>query len=249
MNINFSQFEKKIGYTFKNRDLLIQALTHSSYAYERQEKDISDNEVLEFLGDSVLGLIIADFLCSSYTELTEGELSKLKSMAESTSGLYFFAKKIKLDKNILLGKGEEKSGGRKKKTILAGAFEALVAAIFLDGSFENACEFFIGHLQSFFKKIKVDKFIIDNYKSALQENLQRDNLPAPVYKTVIVKGPSHRKIFVVEVLSQGKTLGKAKAPSKKSAEQKAAQKALKSRLGRKIKVFTSDTFLLRKKSD
>lgn len=249
MNINFSQFERKIGYTFKNRDLLIQALTHSSYAYESQKKDISDNEVLEFLGDSVLGLVIADFLCSSYPELTEGELSKLKSTAASTSGLYFFAKKIKLDKNILLGKGEEKSGGRKKKTILVGAFEALVAAIYLDGSFENAYEFLIGHLQSLFKKIKVDRFIIDNYKSALQESLHRNNLPAPVYKTVVVKGPNHRKNFVVEVFSQGKALGKAKATSKKSAEQKAAQKALKGLLGKKIKVFTSDTFLLKKKSD
>jgi ribonuclease-3 len=127
MKINIPLFEKKLGYHFKDKSLLIQALTHSSYAYENPQTVESDNETLEFLGDSVLGLVIADFLCNTYPYISEGELSKLKSSAAKTSSLSSFSKKIKLDKNILLGKGEEKSGGRKKKTILAGAFEAVVA--------------------------------------------------------------------------------------------------------------------------
>ena len=113
-----SGFEKKIGYSFKNKDALIQALSHSSFAYENPQEKHSDNEVLEFLGDSVLGLIIADYLCLSYPELSEGELSKLKSQAASTTALFTFAKNIKLDKYILLGKGEEKSGGRNKRPFL-----------------------------------------------------------------------------------------------------------------------------------
>lgn len=248
MKINIPQFEKKLGYNFKDKDLLVQALTHSSYAYENQQNVESDNETLEFLGDSVLGLIIADYLCSTYPHLSEGELSKLKSSAANTSSLSFFSKKINLDKNILLGKGEEKSGGRRKKTILAGAFEAVVAAIYLDGGLEAARNFLLFLLKSMFKKIKVNRFLINNYKSALQEYLQRVDLPAPVYKTVTTTGPDHKKSFVVEVLLENEPLAKAKGNSKKKAEQKAAQKALKNFLGKKMKALTSDTFLMKKKA-
>ena len=241
-------FEKKIGYSFKNKDLLFQALSHSSFTYENPQENHSDNEVMEFLGDSVLGLIIADFLCQSYPELSEGELSKLKSQAASTTALFTFSKKIKLDKYILLGKGEEKSGGRNKKTILAGAFEALIAAIYLDSGITDAKKFLLSQVQSLFKKINVDKFLINNYKSALQEYLQKANLPAPLYKTVTSRGPNHKRIFSVEVFSEKKPIAKAKGSSKKNAEQKAAQKALKSLWGRKIKALNSDTFLLKKKS-
>ena len=249
MKINIPQFEKKLGYNFKDKDLLVQALTHSSYAYENQQNVESDNETLEFLGDSVLGLLIADYLCLTYPHLSEGELSKLKSSAANTSSLSSFSKKIKLDKNILLGKGEEKSGGRRKKTILAGAFEAVVAAIYIDGGLEAARNFLLFLLKSMFKKIKVNRFLINNYKSALQEYLQRRDLPAPVYKTVTTTGPDHKKIFVVEVLLENEPLAKAKGNSKKKAEQKAAQKALKNFLGKKMKTLTSDTFLMRKKHD
>lgn len=249
MKMNTLQFEKKIGYKFKNKDLLLQALTHSSYAYENQQYVESDNETLEFLGDSVLGLIIADYLYSTYPDLSEGELSKLKSTAGNTISLSSFSKKIKLDKNIRLGKGEEKSGGRKKKTILAGAFEALVAAIYLDGGLKEARNFLFSLLKALFKKIKVHHFLINNYKSALQEHLQKENLPAPVYKTITTTGPDHKKLFTVEVLFENIPLAKAKGSTKKNAEQKAAQKALKNFLGKKMKVLTSDTFLLKKKND
>lgn len=247
MEANLSQFEKKIGYEFKNTETLLQALTHSSYAYESHQSNRADNEVLEFLGDSVLGLITADFLCTSYPDLSEGELSKLKSAAASTSSLSYFAQRIKLNKQILLGKGEERSGGRRKKTILAGAFEALIAAIYLDGGLEEAKKFIGTHLKSLFKKIDIEKFFINNYKSALQEYFQRESLPAPVYKTITTEGPDHKKIFLVEVFSEGKSLAKAKGFSKKSAEKKAAQKALKNLFGRKMKALTSNTFLLKKR--
>ena len=242
-------FEKKIGYTFNNKDLLIQALSHSSYAYENPKDDLSDNEVMEFLGDSVLGLVIADFLCQSYPQLSEGELSKLKSQAASTTALFSFAKKIRLDKYILLGKGEEKSGGRKKKTILAGAFEALIAAIYLDSGIEETRNFLLIQMKSLFKRINVEKFLLNNYKSALQEYLQKRNLSAPVYKTVTSRGPNHKRMFIVEVFSEKKSLAQAKGTSKKNAEQRAAQKALKSLWGRKVKALSSDTFLLKKDHD
>lgn len=243
-----SGFENKICYSFKDKNLLIQALSHSSFAYENPQEDHSDNEVLEFLGDSVLGLIIADHLCQSYPELSEGELSKLKSQAASTAALSSFAKNIKLDKYILLGKGEEKSGGRNKKTILAGAFEALIAAIYKDAGFDETKKFLLTQVESLYNNINVDKFFINNYKSALQEYLQKANLPAPKYRTITLRGPNHKRTFTVEVFSEKHQLAKAKGSSKKNAEQKAAQKALKSLLGRKIKAFNADTFLLKKKS-
>lgn len=241
------QFEKNIGYRFKNKNLLRLALTHSSYAYENKQNVDSDNETMEFLGDSVLGLIVADYLYSAYSELSEGELSKLMSTAANTTSLSTFGKRINLDKHILLGKGEEKSGGRKKKSILAGGFEALVAAIYLDGGLKEAKKFLIPQLEYIFNRIKAESYLVNNYKSALQEYLQKEDLPTPAYKIVTSLGPDHKKSFIVEVFLDKKSLAKAKGRSKKNAEQRAAQKALKGILGKKIKVFTSDTFLMKKR--
>ncbi len=241
--------EKKIGHRFTNPELLKNALTHRSYAYEANEEDFADNEILEFLGDSVLGLAVADFLVSMYPGVPEGELSKLKSTVASTSSLYNFARNLKLDRFILLGKGEEKSGGRNKKTILAGAYEALIASIYLDAGYDEVKNFLFPKLESFFKKINVKKFMINNFKSALQEYFQKESFPPPVYKTITTKGPDHKRQFTVEVFLRKNPLAKATGKSIKEAEQKAAQKALKSLLGRKIKIFSSDTFLLKKKHD
>jgi len=247
MKPKLNSLQKKLDYTFNNVDFLIQALTHSSYAYENQHKDISDNEVMEFLGDSVLGLIVADYLCAEFPELTEGELSKLKSLATNTSALSSFAQRLKLDKHLQLGKGEEKSGGRQKKNILAGCYEAVIAALYLDGGFAQAKYSVRGPLRAFFKKVKVNKFFVNNYKSALQEHLQKTNLSTPVYKTITSEGPNHKKNFLVEVFCNGQSLGSATGRSKKEAEQKAAQKALRGLLGRKIRSFTEDTFLYKKR--
>jgi ribonuclease-3 len=246
MKINTAKLEKNIGLEFRNKGLLLRALTHSSYAYEHQQKGLADNEVLEFLGDSVVGLVLADFFCTAYPDLSEGELSKYKSAAASTLSLSQFAQKIKLDKYILLGKGEEKSGGRRKRTILAGAFEALVGAIYLDQGYEVSKRLLLPLLKKSYKKIDSRKFLINNYKSALQEHFQKENLPAPAYKTLTSIGPDHRKTFIIEVYLGHYPLARAKGYSKKNAEQRAAQIALKSLLGKKMKNLTAETFILKK---
>ncbi len=246
MDQKLAKFEKKIRLEFRDKGLLAQALTHSSYAYEHQQKKVKNNEVLEFLGDSVVGLVLADFFISRYPNLTEGDLSKFKSAAASSDSLARFGQKIKLDRYILLGKGEEKSGGRKKKTILAGAFEALIGALYLDRGYEAAKNLILPLLKRSYSKIDSQKFVIDNYKSALQEYLQKENLAPPTYKTLTSLGPDHKKIFIVEVNIGRYPLAKAKGHSKKSAEQQAARKTLLSLLGKKMKTLTEETFILKK---
>jgi ribonuclease-3 len=249
MKSDLKKFEGRIGYCFKDQRLIEQALTHSSFAYEAEESGIKNNEVLEFLGDSVLGFVLVDFLCATFPDLNEGELSKMKSTMASTSALHEFAQKIKLDKVLRLGKGEVKSGGRKKRSILAGAYEALIAAIYLDGGIEEVRRFLLDHFGLFLRKIKTDDFIINNYKSALQEHLQKGDIPAPVYRTMSTRGPDHQKQFVVEVFYKEKRLAKAKGNSKKDAEQKAAQRAFKRLFGRRIKSLTPETFLYSQKKE
>ncbi len=244
MKTNLDRLEKRIGYAFKDRGLLEKALTHSSHAFERP--GAKDNELLEFLGDSVVGLAVAHHFYAAYPDLDEGELSKLKSTASSTLSLSDFARDMKLDKAMFLGRGEEKSGGRRKTTILAGVFEAVVGAIYCDGGFEAARVFVAKILTSSFRPIR-EEFLINNFKSALQESFQKDGLPSPVYRTLTEKGPAHDKTFVVEVCAGNKVLAKAKGRSRKTAEQAAAQKALKSMLGRKMKVLTPETFIVAKK--
>jgi ribonuclease III len=244
MKTNLDRLEKRLGYAFKDRGLLEKALTHSSSAFERP--GAKDNELLEFLGDSVVGLAVAHHFYAAYPDLAEGELSKLKSTASSTLSLSEFARKLKLDKAMLLGRGEEKSGGRGKRTILAGVFEAVVGAIYLDGGFEAARAFIAKVLASSFRPIR-EEFLINNFKSALQEAFQKDGLPSPSYRTLTEKGPAHERTFVVEVCAGARVLAKAKGRSRKAAEQAAAQKAMKTMLGRKMKVLTSETFIVAKK--
>jgi ribonuclease-3 len=244
MKTDFDRLEKKLGYAFKDRGLLEKALTHSSFAFENA--GVKDNELLEFLGDSVVGLAAAHHFYRAYPDLAEGELSKLKSAASSTLSLSDFAHKLKLDKALLLGRGEEKSGGRKKRTILAGVFESVAGAIYLDAGFEEARSFVARVLESSFRPIR-EEFLINNFKSALQETFQKDGLPSPSYRTLVEKGPAHDKTFVVEVCAGDRVLAKSKGRSRKAAEQAAAQKALKSILGRKMKVLTAESFIVTKK--
>ena len=237
-------FEKAIGHIFKDPGLLARALTHSSRAYETSPDNPKDNELLEFLGDSVIGLVTAEFYFTAFPRRNEGELSKLKASATSTLALSLLARAIKLDKAILLGKGEEKCSGRKKVSILAGSFEALAGAIYLDGGFDAARRFVCGLLRSSLKPIKSETLTINNSKSALQEICQKAGLPAPDYRLVTEKGPAHDRTFVVEVHLGAKVLAKSKGPSKKSAEQKAAEKVLKAFFGRKIKRISSEAFVI-----
>ncbi|MCX8160076.1 MAG: ribonuclease III [Candidatus Saccharicenans sp.] len=246
--MNLVSVEKKLGYRFQNPALLKQALTHSSFAYEHLEDKVQDNEILEFLGDSVVGLVLADFLRQAYPELGEGQLSKLKAALVSTSSLSILARKLGLDRAILLGRGEEKSGGRKKKSILAGTFEALMGAVYLDSDFETSRHVLQALVKKYFKKLPRDNFQINNFKSALQEYFGQHKLPGPAYRTVTETGPAHNRVFTVEVLSGDKVLARASGPSKKSAEQKAAQKALKKMLKDSFKVFSEEAFIVNPES-
>jgi ribonuclease-3 len=238
------RLEKTVGHVFTDRGLLGRALTHSSYAYETQPGSPEDNELLEFLGDSVVGLVAAEFTLSFFPGRNEGELTKLKASATSTLGLAQIARSIKLDKAILLGRGEEKSGGRKKVSILAGAFEALAGAVYLDGGFDAAKRFLCPLFGSSLKPVKSESQTVNNSKSALQEICQKAGLPAPVYRLVSEKGPAHKRTFSVEVRLSDKVLARSKGTSKKTAEQAAAEKALKAFFGRKIKRLSSEAFVI-----
>jgi len=236
--------EKAVGRPFKDRDLLVRALTHSSHAYESAPDAPEDNERLEFLGDSVIGLVAADHFLRAFPDRSEGELSKLRSAATSTMALAELARAIKLDKAVRLGRGEEKSGGRKKNSILAGAFEALTGAVYLDGGFDAARAFVGGLLARSRRPLKTGTQTINNAKSALQEICQKAGLAAPVYHSVSEKGPAHDRDFVIEVRLGDRTLGRAKGGSKKAAEQAAAEKALKAFFGRKIKRISPEAFVI-----
>jgi len=236
--------EKKLNYKFKSRELLAQALIHSSYAHEHPELGLKDNEILEFLGDSVVGLVLADFLFSNYPGLSEGQLSKLKSTLVSTNSLATLARKLELDKQIKLGKGEEKNEGRKKKSILAGSLEALMGAIYVDSGYQTASLVLFSLIKKYFKKLPRANFQINNFKSALQEYFNQHQLPTPVYRTVSESGPEHEKVFTIEVSSGREILARAKGLSKKSAEQKAAQKALKKLFKNKFQAISDETFII-----
>jgi ribonuclease-3 len=238
------RLEKLIAYAFADKRLLDRALTHTSHAYETDPDRPEDNELLEFLGDSVVGLVTAEFYYAAFPERSEGQLSKLKASATSTVALARLARRIKLDKAILLGRGEERSGGRKKNSILAGSLEALAGAVYLDGGFEAARAFVGGLLRDSLKPLRGEGLEINNSKSALQERLQKSGRPAPDYRLISESGPAHDRTFVVEVVVEGRTLAKARGASKKLAEQRAAEKALKAHLGRRMKRISPEAFLI-----
>lgn len=217
----FEEFEKIIGYTFRNKSLLETAFTHSSYANEKQlGRDC--NERLEFLGDSVLGVVSADYFYHNLSHLPEGEMTKKRAACVCEKSLYGFAKEIDLGKYILLGKGEEHTGGRNRPSILADAFEAVIAAIYLDGGLECAKEFVL----KFIKTAATNQPRFSDYKTALQEIIQKNPDEHLTYILVGESGPDHNKRFEVEVHLNSNVIGSGIGISKKSAEQAAAQKAL-----------------------
>lgn len=212
---------KKIGYEFKDESLLIRALTHSSYANESGGK-FESNERLEFLGDSVLGFITAEFFFAREQDLPEGELTKLRAAAVCEKSLSAFANRIGLGKHLLLGKGEKNSKGNERPSILADAFEALIAAIYLDGGIKPATKFVTAFLEDF----SAEYYTINDAKTVLQEIVQKN--PGELLEYVLVKesGPDHAKSFEVEVRLNANVIGRGKGKSKKQAEQLAAKEAL-----------------------
>ena len=215
-----TDFEKKIGYEFKDKTLLKRALTHSSYANEKGTG--LDNERLEFLGDSVLGFITAEYLFEHYKNKQEGELTKKRAYAVCEKTLFEYAEKIQLGNMILLGKGEEHTGGRHRPSVVSDAFEALIAAIYLDGGIEEAKKFVLPFIEISTEELPVFK----DYKSTLQEVLQQN--PSEKFEYVVVgeSGPDHDKEFVVEIHMNSNVIGSGKGRSKKKAEQEAAKSAL-----------------------
>lgn len=214
--------EKKINYKFNNIEYLKTALTHSTYAYEHQDVSQS-NERMEFLGDSVLSIVSSEYLFNRFPDMPEGKLSKLKSSLICTNALSSFARQIDLGSYLLLGKGEANSNGKEKPTILENAFEALVAAIYLDSSLEQAREFILHFLE---KALDNNEFAFYDYKSTLQEIVQQNPEELLNYVLVSENGPDHDKIFEYEVHLNSNVIGKGKGKSKKLAEQAAAKDAL-----------------------
>lgn len=216
------EFQEKIGYQFQQEGLLRQALTHSSYANEHRMKKLSDNERLEFLGDAVLEIVTSDFLYHEHTDVPEGELTRVRASIVCEQTLAFCTRALNLGDYLFLGKGEDQTGGRKRKSILSDAFEAIIGAIYLDGGFANAKEFIhrfvlnnVEHMQLFYDS-----------KTILQEIVQAHFKEELSYHLVGEEGPDHDKTFQVELQIGEQVYGIGKGRTKKSAEQEAAYKTI-----------------------
>ena len=221
--------EARIRYRFRDLGLLEHALTHRSRAHEDASGGVIDNESLEFLGDAVLGFVIADLLFGKFPTHSEGYKSKVKAGIVSSSALARLAEEIGLGQFVLLGRGEEKTGGRQKQAILADSFEALIAAVYLDGGIDPAREFILslfGPLVASAGDRAADASFTEDWKSAFQEWSQATGRGLPHYRLASVEGPDHRKQFDVEVLVGGEVVARASGRSKKEAEQQAAKAAL-----------------------
>jgi ribonuclease III len=223
---DLSSFEERIGHRFTRRDLLTRALTHKSYSHEAKQEDVRDNETFEFLGDSVLGFVIGDLLFHRFPEEDEGALSKIKAYLVSATSLASKARAYGMGEVIYLGVGEEKSGGRKKDSLLANLFEAMIAAIYLDGGIEPARALIERSFRDDIDRIDADDLLFHDYKTALQELAQGRGLPLPEYSVIDEVGPDHDKRFIVEV-KVGSLSRRGEGSSKKEAQQQAAKHALR----------------------
>lgn len=221
----FHNLEKKLNINFTDKNLLQTVFVHRSYLNEHKNFKLQSNEKLEFLGDSVLSLITSVYLFKNYPHLREGEYTEIKASIVRTESLAQAAKDLKLGEYLLLSKGEEKSGGRTNKNILADCFEALIACIFLDKNFETAYRFVLDYL--FRERLDdiVKKKLYQSAKSKLQEFIQAKYKKLPSYQVLEEKGPEHKRVFKVGVFFNNRLLGEGVASSKKEAEEKAARVA------------------------
>ena len=223
---DLSEFEKRLGHQFGRRELLTRALTHKSYSHEARHDTVRHNETFEFLGDSVLGFVIGDLLFHRFPALDEGALSKMKAYLVSATSLAAKARDYGMGDVIMLGVGEEKTGGRKKDSLLANLFEALVAGVYLDGGIDAARRFIEKTFEDDLNKLNEEDLLFHDYKTALQELAQGKGLALPEYNVVGEQGPDHDKTFIVEV-KVGSLLARGEGSSKKEAQQQAARHALR----------------------
>lgn len=221
----YEQLYERLGYRFQNYTLLRQALTHRSFVNEIGDPDIEDNEKFEFLGDSVLGLVISDFLFRNFPRFREGDLSRVKSHVVSEPFLAEIARELDLGAFLLLGKGEAASGGHEKNSLLANCYEAIVASIYLDGGIEAARNFLLACFQERIETLIEQQHILD-HKSLLQEHSQEIFNCTPVYRLRQILGPDHDKTFEVELLIKKEVFSVGSGKNKKEAEQAAAKEAL-----------------------
>ncbi|NLL30543.1 MAG: ribonuclease III [Clostridiales bacterium] len=226
---NIKEVEEAVGVTFNEKSLLKAALTHSSYA--NQHRDQEYNERLEFLGDSVLQLCITEYLFINYKDKSEGELTKIRSLIVCENSLYEIGKKLGLGYFIRISRGEELTGGRERTSITADAVEALIAAIYLDKGIEYTKDYIIGHFKEIIEKAIKNDIVLD-YKTKLQEELQKSGEVSIVYELLKYEGPPHRRKFYTSVIIENEELGRGEGYSKKESEQNAAKEALRILEGR-----------------
>jgi len=218
------KLEASLGHSFQDKALLTEALTHRSFANEYQVENLPDNERLEFLGDAVLDLVTSEYLMATLPEAPEGQLTRIRAEVVSMPGLARIAWSLDIGSAMLLGKGEERSGGREKSSLLADAVEALIGAVFTDGGFDAAravvLPLFVPMLE------EASKVEGQDFKSRLQEMLQASQRALPLYKVADASGPDHERIFLVEVILDDTVISSGQGRTKKSAEQAAAELAL-----------------------
>jgi ribonuclease-3 len=222
-----TEVEQKIGYQFRKKILLQTALTHSSYANENKKES---NERLEFLGDSVLSILVSDYIFHHMPHVDEGELTRVRAALVCEQSLAGLAKKIELGSLLMLGKGEEQTGGRTRASIVSDAFEAVLAAIYLDGGMESAKKWLMNLMQDAFGQVVNEKDsqhqYYHDYKTMLQEIVQKDGSSKVTYQTISETGQEHDKLFEVEVYINEDKVNTGAGPSKKEAEQQAAKAAI-----------------------
>lgn len=224
LQTQIAMIEERIGHVFKDKDLIITAFLHRSYLNENKDIKLNHNERLEFLGDTVLGLIVSEWLYIRFPESKEGELSFLRSRLIEASSCVSFLKVLGIEKHVLLGRGERMNDGRGRESIQADLFEAIIGAIYLDGGLEASKAFFLTH---FMKEIEgIIEMPVCNYKAVLQDYAQKKYQQQPVYQVMIETGPDHSKMFDVAVLVNGEIWGVGKGSSKKEAQQEAARIAV-----------------------
>lgn len=225
LKLVLEQLEKDLGYSYKNKNNLLLALTHSSYANENKSEKLQSNERLEFLGDAVLNIVISEYIFKNNESLSEGEMTRIRASIVCEASLLRCSEELNVGKYLLLGKGEEITGGRTRVSILSDAFEALIGSIYLDGGFEYAKSFILRKMKDIIDKASEGSNFVD-YKTQLQEFVQKNAGSSVNYEIVDEQGPDHNKLFVSNVMVSDRILGSGRGRSKKEAEQNAAKAAL-----------------------